>query len=139
MDWVVLTIMAMIKANTVNVKYFFDKELAQEVVEKAAMKGLRKLGEEILTEAKELCPVDSGTLRQSGSVRANSKNKTVEISFNTPYALKQHEEMSYNHPNGGQAKYLEQPFNERVKNAQWYAEKEIGIATYKEKGKGWES
>ena len=129
----------MIKANTVNVKYFFDKELAQEVVEKAAMKGLRKLGEEILTEAKELCPVDSGTLRQSGSVRANSKNKTVEISFNTPYALKQHEEMSYNHPNGGQAKYLEQPFNERVKNAQWYTEKEIGIATYKEKGKGWES
>ena len=129
----------MIKANTVNVKCFFDKELAQDVVEKAAMKGLRKLGEEILTEAKELCPVDSGTLRQSGSVRANSKNKTVEISFNTPYALKQHEEMSYNHPNGGQAKYLEQPFNERVKNAQWYVEKEIGIATYKEKGKGWES
>ena len=129
----------MIKANTVNVKCFFDKELAQEVVEKAAMKGLRKLGEEILTEAKELCPVDSGTLRQSGSVRANSKNKTVEISFNTPYALKQHEEMSYNHPNGGQAKYLEQPFNERVKDAQWYAEKEIGIATYKEQGKGWES
>ena len=131
--------MAMIKANTVNVKCFFDKGLAQEVVEKAAMKGLRKLGEEILTEAKELCPVDSGTLRQSGSVRANSKNKTVEISFNTPYALKQHEEMSYNHPNGGQAKYLEQPFNERVKNAQWYAEKEIGIAIYKERGKGWES
>lgn len=131
--------MAMIKANTVNVKCFFDKELAQEVVEKAAMKGLRKLGEEILTEAKELCPVDSGTLRQSGSVRANSKNKTVEISFNTPYALKQHEEMSYNHPNGGQAKYLEQPFNERVKDAQWYAEKEIGIAIYKEKGKGWVS
>lgn len=131
--------MAMIKANTVNVKCFFDKELAQEVVEKAAMKGLRSLGEVILTEAKELCPVDSGTLRQSGSVRANSKNKTVEISFNTPYALKQHEEMSYNHPNGGQAKYLEQPFNERVKDAQWYAEKEIGIAIYKEKGKGWES
>ena len=131
--------MAMIKANTVNVKCFFDKELAQEVVEKAAMKGLRKLGEEILTEAKELCPVDSGTLRQSGSVRANSKNKTVEISFNTPYALKQHEEMSYNHPNGGQAKYLEQPFNERVKEAQWYAEKEIGKATLKKWSKGWES
>ena len=86
----------MIKANTVNVKYFFDKELAQEVVEKAAMKGLRKLGEEILTEAKELCPVDSGTLRQSCSVRANSKNKTVEISFNTPYALKMHEGTNFN-------------------------------------------
>lgn len=131
--------MAMIKANTVNVKCFFDKELAQEVVEKAAMKGLRKLGEVILKEAQDLCPVDYGKLRESGTVRASRKNKTVEISFNTPYALKQHEEMSYNHPNGGQAKYLEQPFNARVKEAQWYAEQEIGKATYKEKGKGWES
>lgn len=135
--------MAMIKANTVNVKCFFDKELAQEVVEKAAMKGLRKLGEEILTEAKELCPVDSGTLRQSGSVRANSKNKTVEISFNTPYALKMHEGTNFNFSKiknpKAQAKYLEQPFNERVKEAQWYAEKEIGIAIYKERGKGWKS
>ena len=133
----------MIKANTVNVKCFFDKELAQEVVEKAAMKGLRKLGEVILKEAQDLCPVDYGKLRESGTVRASRKNKTVEISFNTPYALTMHEGINFNsstikNPHA-QAKYLEQPFNERVKEAQWYAEQEIDIATYKEKGKGWES
>lgn len=135
--------MAMIKANTVNVKCFFDKELAQEVVEKAAIKGLRSLGEVILKEAQDLCPVDSGILRESGTVRASRKNKTVEISFNTPYALKMHEGTNFNFSKienpKAQAKYLEQPFNERVKEAQWYAEQEIGIATYKEKGKGWES
>ena len=118
-------------------KAFFDKELAKEVVEKAALKGLRKLGEEILSEAQTLCPVDTGTLRRSGSVRASSADNTVKISFNTPYALRQHEEMSYNHPKGGQAKYLEQPFNSRVKEAQYYAEKEIAKATYKKKAKEW--
>lgn len=29
------------------------------------------------------------------------------VSFNTKYAAQQHEQINYNHPNGGQAKYLE--------------------------------
>lgn len=129
--------MVQINSKNVNVKCFFDRELANELVEKSAMKGLKKLAETILTDAKKLCPVDSGTLRQSGEVKASNKNKTVEISFNTPYALKQHEEMGYNHPKGGQAKYLEQPFNEKIKDAQSTVEFEIGKALYKEKAKKW--
>lgn len=37
-------------------------------------------------------------------------NVVVYISFSTPYAGRQHEDTRLRHPNGGQAKYLEQPF-----------------------------
>ena len=37
---------------------------------------------------------------------------SAEIGYSLPYALRQHEELGYNHPKGGQAKFLEQPFAE---------------------------
>ncbi|MGF9711718.1 hypothetical protein [Paenibacillus naphthalenovorans] len=78
-----------------------------------------------------LAPVDNGDLRGSGKGEINGvviaegeKNGSIKakgeapeaeklegiVSFNTPYALRQHEELTWNHPQGGQAKYLEQPF-----------------------------
>lgn len=39
-----------------------------------------------------------------------------EVVFNTPYATYQHEEMDLNHPQGGEAKYLEKPLKENAKN-----------------------
>ena len=44
----------------------------------------------------------------------NKQDLKVSISANTPYALKQHEDATLNHPNGGEAKYLERPFNEKA-------------------------
>lgn len=40
------------------------------------------------------------------------KNVNVVVGFSAPYAVYQHEVLWYNHPRGGQAKYLEQPANE---------------------------
>lgn len=37
------------------------------------------------------------------------KNVSVSVGYNTPYAVKVHEDLAMNHPNGGQAKYLEEP------------------------------
>jgi hypothetical protein len=33
-----------------------------------------------------------------------------QISYNSPYAVYQHEDLALNHPNGGEAKYLETPW-----------------------------
>ena len=33
------------------------------------------------------------------------------VTFNRPYAVRQHEELGYRHPKGGKAKYLEDPMN----------------------------
>lgn len=35
------------------------------------------------------------------------------VEFTAPYAIYQHENLEYKHPNGGQAKYLEQPAKAR--------------------------
>jgi hypothetical protein len=110
---------------------------AVRIAEEAGLKALRTGAEAILTEAIDEAPVDTGTLRRSGTVtigtvpdgtqvyeaaeagsemkdaysNAIGKEKAVYISFSTPYARRQHEELGYNHPRGGKAKYLEDPFN----------------------------
>lgn len=69
----------------------------------------------IMTDSKEnYCPVDIGTLRDSGHVdppELQGDNITVWMGYGGPadhYALIQHERLDYHHT-VGQAKYLEIP------------------------------
>jgi len=124
---------------------------AVKIAEEAGLKALRTGAEAILTEAIDEAPVDTGTLRRSGTVTVGKlpdgeqvyeaakdgsemkdafpdpvgKEKVVYISFNTPYARRQHEEVGYNHPRGGKAKYLEVPFHRNKKKVVKYAELKI--------------
>ena len=124
---------------------------AVKIAEAAGLKALRTGAEAILTEAIDETPIDTGTLRRSGTVTVGElpdgvqvyeaaesgsemkdafpdpvgKEKAVYISFNTPYARRQHEELGYNHPRGGKAKYLEDSFNRNKKKVLKYADKQI--------------
>ncbi len=124
---------------------------AVNIATEAALKALRTGAEAILTESIDETPVETGTLRRSGTVTVGAlpdgaqvyeaaesgsemknafpgeigKEKAVYISFNTPYARRQHEELGYNHPLGGGPKYLETPFNRNKKKVLQYAEKQI--------------
>ena len=59
-------------------------------------------------------PIDTGDLRSSASTTVDVKTGNVkgEVGFNEEYALDQHESLEYNHPRGGNAKYLEGPLKE---------------------------
>jgi hypothetical protein len=124
---------------------------AVKIAEEAGLKALRTGAEAILTEAIDETPIDTGTLRRSGTVTVGAlpdgaqvyeaaesgtemkdafpgpegKEKAVYISFNTPYARRQHEELGYNHPLGGKAKYLEDPFNRNKKKVLKMADLQI--------------
>jgi hypothetical protein len=124
---------------------------AVKIAEEAALKALRTGAESILTEAIDETPVETGTLRRSGTVTVGAlpdgaqvyeaaesgsdmkdafpgtegKEKAVYISFSTPYARRQHEELGYNHPLGGKAKYLEDPFSRNKKKVLQYAKKQV--------------
>ena len=124
---------------------------AVKTAEEAGLKALRTGAEAILTEAIDETPIDTGTLRRSGTVTVGAlpdgaqvyeaaesgsnmkdafpgpegKEKAVYISFNTPYARRQHEELGYQHPRGGKAKYLEDPFNRNKKKVLKYADEQI--------------
>lgn len=51
-------------------------------------------------------------LRTLRSLAGKGQPGKVKVSYATDYAVYVHEDMEANHPNGGQAKYLEQPARE---------------------------
>lgn len=73
----------------------------RRLAEEAVQKGL----EHVLTESNKIIPLDEGTLERSGRVDRDGLNGT--ISYDTVYARRQHEELTWRHAPGRQAKYLE--------------------------------
>lgn len=74
-----------------------------------AEKGMKLAVEHLLTEANKHVPHDEGTLERSGDtgVERNLADITGSVSYDTPYAVRQHEDMDLNHQGKGQAKWLE--------------------------------
>lgn len=101
------------------------------------VEGVWRSCEDLLSRSVQGAPVDEGTLRASaaivvrvGSVECSTKAAAIatakaagrqgrdveiagEVSFNTQYAARQHEELGWRHPKGGAAKYLERPLLEQ--------------------------
>ncbi|WP_205314877.1 minor capsid protein [Nonomuraea lactucae] len=76
-----------------------------------AVKGLKVAAEHLLQVSRELVPHEEGTLERSGTVSADEANLRAAVSYDTPYAVRQHEELTWKHDPGRQAKYLEEPLN----------------------------
>lgn len=90
------------------VQAMFDKKLKD--IERATPQAIKDVTLDLLGKAVNLAPVDTGDLRGSGKAEFSDDGKSGTVSFNTPYAIRQHEELDYNHPQGGQARYLAAPF-----------------------------
>lgn len=103
----------------------FNKVLGQiKYVNKQAMKDA---ADDLLMKAKNQAPIETGTLRRSGFVREIKDG--FEIGFGgeaSAYAIVQHERLDFNHPHGGKAKYLEDPFKENWKAYVSYIAKKSG-------------
>lgn len=97
------------------------------VLEKAGDKAPLTLARALVDEANEIfdisqqqVPVDTNVLRSSGMVHnpVISQNEImVEISYGggaKAYAMRQHENESYNHAPGKKAKYLYDPVKDRI-------------------------
>ncbi|MFE9232052.1 HK97 gp10 family phage protein [Cellulosimicrobium funkei] len=78
-------------------------------IEKAARSALEDTAKDVLKEAKELAPKDSGELRRSG--RVSVEDVAVRVVFRAPHAWLQHERLDYQHDDGG-PKYLERAVEE---------------------------
>lgn len=110
-----------------------DKATAKNVVH-----AMVENTEDLLGKSMRIAPIDEGTMIGSASARVNrveiargSKSGAPtttggrpdakpgqvvvgEVSYNTPYALRQHEDLTFKHLPGKQAKYLEQPLKENA-------------------------
>lgn len=105
----------------------------QKQIEKEVLKGVEEALVDLSARSLTECPLDTGNLRESYKVDVNGDTIIVgtknakpmkikkikkikdgkveaEASYNTDYALIQHEDLTFNHPTPGtKAKYLEDP------------------------------
>jgi len=84
------------------------KHLAPTVIGQA----LFSEAELIMTASKRIVPWDKGDLARSGHVekpKHSGKTVSVEMGYNTEYAMFQHEGLELKHKGRGQSKYLEKP------------------------------
>ena len=80
-----------------------------EAIRAGAVKGLALAAEHLLQVSRELVPIEEGTLERSGVATVDEASLTAAVSYDTPYAVEQHEDLTARHDAGRQAKYLEQP------------------------------
>lgn len=102
---------------------------ATREVRKGAQEGLRLAAEHLLTKSVAQCPVNEGTLRRSAAVDISTDGMTAIVSYNTVYAARQHEELSWRHPKGGKAKYLEDPLHSEAQKMRRIIRTQIRRAT----------
>lgn len=74
---------------------------------------LKKLALGVVKMAKDDTPVDTGDLKRSirGEMISDSEVLIIAGDGSVDYAIKVHEDMGANHPNGGKAKYIEDNIN----------------------------
>jgi len=88
-----------------------DTKTAIPVIARA----MNEFSEETMVECKKIVPHDDGVLENSGFVKpvvidGNDIHQTIGFGGQAKaYAEEQHENLTYKHPNGRSAKYLERP------------------------------
>lgn len=81
---------------------------------KGAARGLSILGEHVLAISNDRVPLDEATLQRSGVVHVDPETLEANITYDTPYAVRQHEDLTIVHRNGRRAKFLETAWRENA-------------------------
>ncbi|MBR6029221.1 MAG: hypothetical protein IKP40_09015 [Clostridia bacterium] len=89
-----------------------DKAKIKAVTAQCSRKGTWSALDYLATESKAQVPLDQGPLKNSCQVDVASDGTSGTVSYDTPYAIIQHEKTSFNHQRGRKAKYLEDPAND---------------------------
>lgn len=74
-----------------------------------AVRGLQDATEHLKGVSAQRAPHEEGTLERSAVASVDASELKGAVSFDTPYAVRQHEELTYQHDEGRTAKYLEVP------------------------------
>ncbi|MGW3191594.1 hypothetical protein ACWDBT_27515 [Streptomyces ardesiacus] len=94
-----------------NFRLRFDGGPVARELRAAAARGLLLGAEHVLAESQAVVPLDEGYLQNTGTASVDEGDLTAMVSYDGPYAARQHEELTWRHAPGRQAKYLEGPLN----------------------------
>lgn len=78
-----------------------------QLIVKAVDRGVMDAAELLRDHTVQLTPILQGDLRAAMTVSEGAADHSAMVGNNLVYAARQHEETSWSHPRGGQAKYLE--------------------------------
>ncbi|MFI6534186.1 hypothetical protein ACIBHY_17125 [Nonomuraea sp. NPDC050547] len=79
-----------------------------------AVRGLHKAVNHLLERSTAVAPIEESTLINSAVTSVDDSALRAAVSYDTVYAVRQHEELTWRHDPGRQAKYLEQPLNDEA-------------------------
>lgn len=82
-------------------------------VRAAAFSGLVDGAHHVLEESNRTAPIEESTLIKSGKVTPFPVEGVAVVSYDTPYARRQHEDTRLRHDPGRRAKWLERTLSER--------------------------
>lgn len=95
-------------------RYRSNVAAVEEAVRAALVDGLGDAGRHVRDVSRKRAPTDEGDLAASGSLTVDAADLRATISYDTPYAVKQHEDLTLKHDDGT-AKYLEGPLYEEAR------------------------
>lgn len=102
---------------TVNIQWFGGQ--AKQARKAGTAQGLGQASEFVLGESRKVVPLEEATLSRTGTASVDEATETAAVSYDTPYAVIQHERLDFRHDRGRKAKYLEDPIQStREKQAQ---------------------
>jgi hypothetical protein len=79
-----------------------------------AVNGLTLAAEHILQVSRQRVPLDDGVLERSGLASVDASELRAAVSYDTEYAVYQHETQGLRHLAGREWKYLENPAREEA-------------------------
>lgn len=90
-------------------QYSWNGAQASQQMRSGAAEGLADAAELVLAASREVVPIEEATLSRSGATDVDPVGLKATISYDTVYAARQHEELTWRHDPGRTAKYLERP------------------------------
>ncbi|WP_326698044.1 hypothetical protein OG909_12240 [Streptomyces sp. NBC_01754] len=100
---------------TVTTRVTWDGDAVLRGTQAAAARGIRLGVEHLLQVSRRRVPIEEATLERSGTATVDEPSLTGHVSYDTPYAVRQHENLRYRHDPGRTAKYLEVPAAEEAR------------------------
>ncbi len=82
-------------------------------IRRAAERAIADASEHLLEEANRTAPIEEGTLIRSGKTTVDKGRLAAAVSYDTPYAVRQHEDTRLRHDDGRRAKWLQRTLQER--------------------------
>lgn len=87
----------------------------------------QEIGDDLLSDSRDEVPYQEGDLSRSGqvTVETTAEGVAVAVSYDTPYAVIQHEATDFAHQDGRKADYLGGPLRENSRTYLEYIQRAI--------------